>query len=93
MATSAGLDDRLAPFIAGYVLVLAVLGPIVAGRAHLLARLLDAAATRLPVRPDHLRTSDGPRPSEPEPAIPAPEAGGTPCGVRHDTERAAAGGT
>ncbi|GHH85933.1 transporter [Streptomyces sulfonofaciens] len=51
IATSAGLDDRLAPFIAGYVLVLAVLGPIVAGRAHLLARLLRAAATHLPDRP------------------------------------------
>ncbi|MFE0952711.1 cation:proton antiporter, partial [Streptomyces mutabilis] len=31
MAAGAGLDGRLAPFIAGYVLVLAVLGPIVAG--------------------------------------------------------------
>ncbi len=75
MATGAGLDDRLAPFIAGYVLVLAVLGPIAAGRAHLLARLLDAAVARLPVRPDPLRTSDGPRPSGPEAATPAPEAG------------------
>ncbi|KOX04469.1 transporter [Streptomyces sp. NRRL B-1140] len=40
MAAGAGLDARLAPFIAGYVLVLAVLGPIAAGRAHLLARAL-----------------------------------------------------
>ncbi|MEU6084291.1 cation:proton antiporter [Streptomyces sp. NPDC047108] len=45
MAAGAGLDARLAPFIAGYVLVLAVLGPIAAGRAHLLARALDAART------------------------------------------------
>ncbi|MGV9553959.1 cation:proton antiporter, partial [Streptomyces ardesiacus] len=37
MAAGAGLDARLAPFIAGYVLVLAVLGPVVAGRAHVLA--------------------------------------------------------
>lgn len=43
MAAGAGLDARLAPFIAGYVLVLAVLGPIVAGRAHLLARALRSA--------------------------------------------------
>lgn len=43
MAAGAGLDGRLAPFIAGYVLVLAVLGPIVAGRAHLPARALRAA--------------------------------------------------
>lgn len=48
MATSAGLDGRLAPFIAGYVLVLAVLGPVVAGRAHLLAHVLRAAAACLP---------------------------------------------
>lgn len=48
MATSAGLDGRLAPFIAGYVLVLAVLGPVVAGRAHLLAHVLRVAAACLP---------------------------------------------
>ncbi|MET8979512.1 cation:proton antiporter [Streptomyces sp. NPDC004539] len=34
MAANAGLDNRLAPFIAGYVLVLAVLGPLAAGRVH-----------------------------------------------------------
>ncbi|MFG2404055.1 cation:proton antiporter [Streptomyces brevispora] len=52
MAAGAGLDERLAPFIAGYVLVLAVLAPLVAGRSHWLARLLpggrDAALT--PIR-------------------------------------------
>jgi monovalent cation:H+ antiporter-2, CPA2 family len=47
MATSAGLDGRLAPFIAGYVLVLAVLGPVAAGRAHLLARALRSGRARL----------------------------------------------
>jgi CPA2 family monovalent cation:H+ antiporter-2 len=50
MATGAGLDARLAPFIAGYVLVLAVLGPIAAGRAHLLARALRAGQDLLPQR-------------------------------------------
>ncbi|MFI1012965.1 cation:proton antiporter [Streptomyces sp. NPDC020965] len=40
MAAGAGLDERLSPFIAGYVLVLAVLGPFFAGRSHLVARLL-----------------------------------------------------
>ncbi|WP_320775703.1 cation:proton antiporter [Streptomyces sp. CRN 30] len=50
MAASAGLDPRLAPFIAGYVLVLAVLGPIVAGRAHVLASGLRAAAALFPGR-------------------------------------------
>ncbi|WP_086561006.1 cation:proton antiporter [Streptomyces africanus] len=50
MAASAGLDARLAPFIAGYVLVLAILGPIAAGQAHLLARALRAAQDLLPGR-------------------------------------------
>ncbi|MBZ6231768.1 cation:proton antiporter [Streptomyces olivaceus] len=48
MAAGAGLDARLAPFIAGYVLVLAVLGPIVAARAHMLAEGLRAAARLFP---------------------------------------------
>ncbi|CAL9492177.1 cation:proton antiporter [Streptomyces albus] len=38
MASAAGLDDRLAPFIAGYVLLLAVLAPLAAGRTHHLIR-------------------------------------------------------
>ncbi|MFE9907935.1 cation:proton antiporter [Streptomyces clavifer] len=40
MAAGAGLDERLSPFIAGYVLVLAVLAPLAAGRSHWLARIL-----------------------------------------------------
>ncbi|MFC8101786.1 cation:proton antiporter [Streptomyces sp. NPDC057363] len=48
MAAGAGLDGRLAPFIAGYVLVLAVLGPIVAGQAHVLGGALRAAGKLLP---------------------------------------------
>ncbi|MEU7042925.1 cation:proton antiporter [Streptomyces varsoviensis] len=40
MAAGAGLNPRLSPFIAGYVLVLAVLGPLAAGRSYWLARLL-----------------------------------------------------
>ncbi|UCM91682.1 cation:proton antiporter [Streptomyces marincola] len=40
MAAAAGLDARLSPFIAGYVLILAVVAPLVAGRSHWLARLL-----------------------------------------------------
>jgi CPA2 family monovalent cation:H+ antiporter-2 len=46
MAAGAGLDARLAPFIAGYVLVLAVLGPVAAGRAHLPARVLGSRRAR-----------------------------------------------
>jgi hypothetical protein len=38
MATSAGLDSRLSSFIAGYVLLLAVLGPIMAGQSGRLHR-------------------------------------------------------
>ncbi|MFJ1590051.1 cation:proton antiporter [Kitasatospora albolonga] len=40
MAAAAGLDKRLSPFIAGYVLLLAVLAPLAAGRSHWLARVL-----------------------------------------------------
>ncbi|WP_308409195.1 cation:proton antiporter [Streptomyces sp. BV129] len=42
MAASAGLDGRLASFIAGYVLVLAILGSVIAERADLLARAMRA---------------------------------------------------
>ncbi|MEU3185679.1 cation:proton antiporter [Streptomyces sp. NPDC006923] len=52
MAAGAALDQRLAPFIAGYVLVLAVLGPLAAGRSHWLARVL----------PGGRRDGDGPPP-------------------------------
>jgi monovalent cation:H+ antiporter-2, CPA2 family len=50
MAAAAGLDGRLAPFIAGYVLVLAVVGPIMAGRAQWLGLALPAMAAMLPAR-------------------------------------------
>ncbi|MEV7858048.1 cation:proton antiporter [Streptomyces hirsutus] len=50
MATGAGLDDRLTPFIAGYVLVLAVLGPVLAKQSPLLVRALRAVQARLPDR-------------------------------------------
>jgi CPA2 family monovalent cation:H+ antiporter-2 len=40
LAVTAGLDTRLGPFIALYVLVLAVLGPLLATRSRTLARLL-----------------------------------------------------
>ncbi|MFH8595728.1 cation:proton antiporter [Streptomyces rimosus] len=46
MAAGAGLDERLAPFIAGYVLILAVLGPLAAGRSAWLARLLPGGEDR-----------------------------------------------
>lgn len=40
LATAAGLDARIAPFVALYVLSLAVLGPLLAVRSRSLARLL-----------------------------------------------------
>lgn len=61
MAASAGLDGRLAPFIAGYVLVLAVLGPVVAGRSQWLARGLQAAYAFLPGSPAPSPTAAAPQ--------------------------------
>ena len=40
LAAAAGLDERLAPFVAGYVLVLAILGPLAATRASLFRPLI-----------------------------------------------------
>jgi CPA2 family monovalent cation:H+ antiporter-2 len=40
LAEPAGLDDRLAPFVAEYVLVLAIASPILASRSGALARVL-----------------------------------------------------
>ncbi|MER5254118.1 MULTISPECIES: cation:proton antiporter [unclassified Streptomyces] len=48
MAATAGLDERLSPFIAGYVLLLAVLGPLAATRAHWLARILPGGRDPAP---------------------------------------------
>ena len=42
LAVAAGLDTRIGPFIALYVLVLAVLGPLLAARSSVLAHLLPA---------------------------------------------------
>ncbi|MGI5423998.1 cation:proton antiporter [Streptomyces sp. CA-179760] len=74
MAASAGLDNRLAPFIAGYVLVLAVLGPIAAGRSSLLAGALRSAQGILPGRTapsydiEPQADTVGPAPPAPQPA-------------------------
>ncbi|GGP43642.1 cation:proton antiporter [Saccharothrix coeruleofusca] len=42
MAVAAGLDSRVAPFVAGYVLLLAVIGPLAVLRSHELTWLLPA---------------------------------------------------
>ncbi|MFI8219163.1 cation:proton antiporter [Streptomyces sp. NPDC085932] len=75
MAATAGLDPRLAPFIAGYVLVLAVLGPIAAGRAQLLARALRAGRDLLPGRTAYDRSAPDPvdaTPADAPPSVPEP---------------------
>ncbi|MEU3663855.1 cation:proton antiporter [Streptomyces sp. NPDC032940] len=75
MAAGAGLDPRLAPFIAGYVLVLAVLGPVVAGRAYVLAGALRAGrgllpGSRTPARPARDRPAEG-APADGPASVPA----------------------
>lgn len=58
MAAGAGLDERLSPFIAGYVLLLAVLGPMAAGRAHWLARVLPGGRNYAVDGPSSPRNAD-----------------------------------
>jgi CPA2 family monovalent cation:H+ antiporter-2 len=42
LAVAAGLDGRIGPFTAGYVLVLAIAGPLAASRSHILAGHMPA---------------------------------------------------
>ena len=44
LAAAAGLDDRIGPFVAGYVLVLALSAPILAAQTHRLVRLIPSRA-------------------------------------------------
>ena len=48
MAAAAGLDSRLGPFIAGYVLVLALLGPLAASQSDRFAKLLPGGDQEKP---------------------------------------------
>ncbi|MFJ9736665.1 cation:proton antiporter [Streptomyces sp. NPDC101166] len=89
MAAGAGLDDRLAPFIASYVLLLAVLSPIAAARAHLLARALQAVSAMPPGDRERERQrsgDDAPPPPEPD-ANPDPR----PDSAADDLSRAGSG--
>ncbi|MGH9138836.1 MAG: cation:proton antiporter [Acidimicrobiales bacterium] len=52
LATAAGLDARIGPFVALYVLVLAVLGPLLATRSTALARLLPERLFPLRQQPE-----------------------------------------
>jgi monovalent cation:H+ antiporter-2, CPA2 family len=74
LAVVAGLDGRLGPFAAAYVLVLAVAGPLAASRSGALARLLPHRLfeRRLPSEVD--QTDDG----SPPPLIPPSPGGAIP---------------
>ena len=48
LALAAGLDGRIGPFTAGYVLVLAIAGPLAASRSHLLAARFPARLFPVP---------------------------------------------
>jgi CPA2 family monovalent cation:H+ antiporter-2 len=41
LAAGAGLDDRIGPFVAEYVLVLALAGPLLASRSGIIARRIS----------------------------------------------------
>ncbi|BDH68204.1 cation/H(+) antiporter [Streptomyces sp. CAI-21] len=45
MAAAAGLDARLSPFIAGYVLLLAIMAPLAAKQSNWLARILPGGTS------------------------------------------------
>ncbi|HEX2161043.1 MAG TPA: cation:proton antiporter [Thermoleophilaceae bacterium] len=62
LAVAAGLDSRVAPFAALYVLVLSILSPLLSARSHVLARWLP----RRLFGPDSDRdAAEAPPPSEP----------------------------
>jgi monovalent cation:H+ antiporter-2, CPA2 family len=58
LAAAAGLDDRIAPFVAGYVLILALAGPLLASRSDVIARRIPPrlVGERLPTGSGSLDT-------------------------------------
>lgn len=44
LAVAAGLDDRIAPFVALYVLILAIVGPLMAAQSRFFSRFLPSSA-------------------------------------------------
>ncbi|GLY32783.1 cation:proton antiporter [Kineosporia sp. NBRC 101731] len=60
MAAAAGLDPRITAFVAGYVLILAILGPLAASRSDEFAVLVEKAFGRwLPERPELMTDMPG----------------------------------
>lgn len=57
LAAAAGLDARIGPFVAGYVLILAILGPVLAARSQFFIRVVRARRARVraanPERDEH----------------------------------------
>jgi CPA2 family monovalent cation:H+ antiporter-2 len=51
LALQAGLDERLAPFVAEYVLALAIISPLLASRSTELSRLIPLRLIGAPVEP------------------------------------------
>jgi CPA2 family monovalent cation:H+ antiporter-2 len=56
LAAAAGLDARLGPFVAGYVLVLAIAGPLLASRSGGVARVIPAWLLGRPRPPEDTST-------------------------------------
>jgi CPA2 family monovalent cation:H+ antiporter-2 len=67
LAVAAGLDGRVAPFAALYVLVLSILSPLFSARSHVLARLLPRRLFGLRSEPEAT--------AEPPPSVPIIEVG------------------
>ncbi|SNQ48159.1 Transporter [Frankia canadensis] len=103
LAAAAGLDARIAPFTAGYVLILAVIGPLAASHSDAIARLLPGGSRPVPgaaadpagARPAAPAGEDRPgdlrpRASEPDP-LPVPSrpdhADARAHGLAHETGR------
>ena len=67
LAAAAGLDPRIGPFVALYVLVLAILGPLLTARSNTLAKLLPVRAFPRAGHTEHAPPVAGPPVASREP--------------------------
>lgn len=65
LAVEAGLDPRIGPFVAGYVLILALVAPVLASRSSTMARAIPRRLLPAASRPG---TPPGPLPRPPTPS-------------------------